>query len=297
MSAMSSQAAPFRFRDLPKEIRVKTYRELLCDFKPKLTTLQPLQMLESCVPAPRNIDTAILRTSTAMYREVYNVMVKTNRFVKVTTARGLPTYLMLNGQQVPVVAANKKIVNSFGGYVFAVHLSTSKPAYNTPEFEHKKIVVPRTMMMLHQDMDSFCAALMDGDAFSPGFTASVEITIRVGPTLTGSQPERYAPSFADFFSDTTQKALLAPFRTILRGFKSVNIQGHVDEDIAISVREDIHQDRWSDPTQVLADLAATKEEGSRLFKQGNMEDASLAWKDAALDIDKIVESSSWPELT
>jgi hypothetical protein len=174
----------------------------------------------------------------------------------------------------------------------AVHLGTNNPAYNTPEFEHKKIVVPRTMMMLHRDMDSFCAALMDGDAFSPGFTAAVEITIKVGPILTGSQPERFAPSFADFFSDTTQKILLAPFRTILRGFKSVDIQGHFDEDIAIAAQEDIHQDRWSDPTQVLTDLAAAKEEGSRLFKQGNMEDASLAWKDAALDIDKMVESSS-----
>jgi hypothetical protein len=186
LSAMSSQSAPFRFRDLPKEIRAKIYRELLCDFRLKLTTLQPLQMLESYVPAPHNIDTAILRTSTAVYREAYDVMVKTNRFVKVTTARGLPTYLMLNGQQVPVVAANKKIVNSFGGYVLAVHLGTNKPAHNTPEFEHKKVVVPRTMMMLHRDMDSFCAALMDGDAFRPGFTAAVEITIKVGPILTGS---------------------------------------------------------------------------------------------------------------
>jgi hypothetical protein len=212
---MSSQFAPFRFRDLPKEIRDKIYRELLCDFHPQSTTTMLSQMLDSSVRALHSINTDILRTSTTVYREAYEVMVKTNRFVKVTSACGLPIHLMLNGQRVPVVAAKKMTVNSFVGYVLAVHLDTKKPIHNANGSESRRLVVQRTMMILHRDMDAFCTALMDGGAFSPGFTAALQITMTVAPVLTGSQLKRYTPSFMDFFSNTIQKTLLAPFRTIL----------------------------------------------------------------------------------
>jgi hypothetical protein len=293
---MSSQFAPFRFRDLPKEIRDKIYRELLCDFHPQSTTTMLSQMLDSPVRALHSIDTAILRTSTTVYREAYEVMVKTNRFVKVTSACGLPIHLMLNGQRVPVVAAKKTTVNSFVGYVLAVHLDTKKPIHNANGSESRRLVVQRTMMILHRDMDAFCTALMDGGAFSPGFTAALQITMAVAPVLTGSQPKRYTPSFMDFFSNTIQKTLLAPFRTILRGLKSVKIEGPVDEEIATAVQADIYQDLCSDPNQILADLAAAKEDGSRFFKQRKSEDAVLAWQDAAVEVEKMVESSSWSKV-
>jgi hypothetical protein len=95
-------------------------------------------------------------------------------------------------------------------------------------------------MILHRDMDTFCAALMDRDTFNPGFIAAVKISMTVAHILTGSQPTRYTPSFEDFFSNTTQKTLLAPFRTMLRGFKSVKIHGHVDEGLATAVQADIY---------------------------------------------------------
>jgi hypothetical protein len=293
---MSSLSAPFRFRDLPKEIRDKIYCELLCDFKPRLTTRQPSELLESTMPAPHNIDTAILRTSAAVYREAYDVMVKTNRFVKVTSVRGLPTHLLLNGIQVPVVASSKNVVDSFGGYVLAVHLGTTRTLFQPQEPEYSGLADARTLMILHRDMDAFCHALMDGDAYSPGFTDAVQINITVAPILAVSRPTRHLPSFADFFSDTTQKTLLAPFRATLRGYKSVKIQGHVDQDLARAVEANINEDRWFDPGQVVADFAAAKEEGSTLFRQRKTEDACLAWQDAAVDIDKMVESSSWSTL-
>jgi hypothetical protein len=91
--------------------------------------------------------------------------------------------------------------------------------------------------------------------------------------------------------------LSAPFRTQLRGYKSVEILGYVDKDLAKATREDIKQDRWSDYNQVLADFAAAKHEGTRLFQQRNTEQGCLVWQDAAVDIDNMVASSSRPSLS
>jgi hypothetical protein len=132
---MSSQSAPFRFRDLPKEIRDKIYSEPLCDLHPKPNTRMASKMIESPVRALHSIDTAILLTSTAIYRKAHDCMVKTNRFVKVTSAHGIMLHLVLNGQQVPVVAHKKKVMNNFGGYVLAVHLDTTKPVHHSPGSE------------------------------------------------------------------------------------------------------------------------------------------------------------------
>lgn len=47
---------------------------------------------------------------------------------------------------------------------------------------------------------------------------------------------------------------------------------------------------------MLADFVAAKAEGSRLFQQGKRGDGSIIWADAAVDIDKMVMSSSWGAL-
>ena len=78
-------AATFRFRDLPSEIRNQIYRELLCGFKSRPTTADPSAML-GFVPARHDIDTGILRTNKSIYREAYDVLIKTNRFVKVRSS-------------------------------------------------------------------------------------------------------------------------------------------------------------------------------------------------------------------
>jgi hypothetical protein len=79
------------FRSLPIEIRNNIYRELLCAFTStevlKNTTLVGAFTPTSFTPpssTPRylhEIDTAILRTSSTIYKEAYDTLVKTNRFV------------------------------------------------------------------------------------------------------------------------------------------------------------------------------------------------------------------------
>jgi hypothetical protein len=151
-------------------------------------------------------------------------------------------------------------------------------------------------MILHRDIDVLCQIPMDGDGCCPIFIPEIQMTITFPPLIIGSHPTKHSPSFTDFFSDTTIKTLLAPFRAILRGFESVEIQGHADQDLARAVQADLYQDRWSDPIEVLAYLEAATLKCSNLYDQGNLEGASLFSICAASYVDMALLSSSWPTL-
>ncbi|EAT90819.1 hypothetical protein HBI56_216340 [Parastagonospora nodorum] len=292
---MSSQPTTFRFRDLPREIRDKIYRELLCNFKPRPEEgFMSAEETFEYTQANNGNEAAILRTNKDVYREAYDVMVKTNRFVRLTSARGLPIILLLQSIRVPIVTSDKAKVEQFKGYVLALRIGSTVPP-NTPQ-DDLEISQPCSVMILHRDMGWLCQALSDGDAHRKGFSLVVQISIDVAPALIEPLPIGHVTFLQDFFSETTQATLLAPFRTLLRGLQNIKVQGHVNEDLALAVQDEIKQDRWSDPEKVLADLVAAKENGSSLFKQQNGGDAYLAWADAAVDIDKILASGAWPAL-
>jgi hypothetical protein len=286
---------PFRFGDLPREIRNKIYRELLCDFRPRPTSIDVNSMFKFEL-AKNDIHAAILRTSKAVYAEAYDTMIKNNRFVKITSLQNVPLGLLVNGLRVRVVTPKKKAVESFKGYVLGCQVGASRDIPIQQGGPSADLAKACHLMVLHRDMDVFCSALMDGDAHCPGITQLFQITITVAPILSVRQPSKHSPLLNDFFSVETQKTLLAPFRTALRGFKSVKIEGHADRNLAREVEDEIAQDRWSDPKQVLADFIAAKAKGLKLFHQGKKGEGSLEWADAALESDNMVQSSSWETL-
>jgi hypothetical protein len=106
----------------------------------------------------------------------------------------------------------------------------------------------------------------------------------------------YAPSFIGFFTEVTQKTLLAPFRSHFRGYTSVKVIGHIDKALAATTCEEIQQYRWSDPRTILSDFAAAKEKGSELYRQRNVELASEFWLETTMDYVKMHSSSAWLEL-
>jgi hypothetical protein len=289
----SSVSADFRFCDLPREIRAKIYRDLLCNWKPQPTDVPRLL---SSIHAARDIHTAILRTNKAISREAYDVMIKTNRFIKITSVYGAPLRNAVSTVQVSIIASNARVVDAFQKYVMAVHFDFVHDRTSSDRVGSTNMLTPYKFMILHRDLDAFCEAVPNGDVHIPGFSEVPRLSITVAPLLVDPDLANTMLAMPEFFSETTQTRLLGPFRNRLRGFKHVRIQGHVDADLANTVQEEMQQDRWPDHEHVLRDLRAAKDKGSSLFKQGKQDEGCLIWQDAVADIDKVHESTSWPSL-
>ena len=291
----SAPAESFRFFDLPRELRDKVYRNLLCSFDPPPTSITLSEALE-LYRARHDNDTSILRANSTTYKEAFEVLVKTNRFVKITSPEGLPLRMPLRGLAVPVVSEKASVVTSFKGFALSLDLSWSQPLDVRSDPVDDELFDSCTLMILHRDLNQFCLALTDGDTHWPGFSDSLGLSITMAPVLDSSPKMRHAVSFEAFFSKKTQENLLAPFRTHLYGRKAVAITGHVDKAVAAALRDDMRRDQWSNPAAVLSLFSTAKEDGSRLFREGKKEEGSLRWQDAALDLDKVHESSSWVNL-
>jgi hypothetical protein len=221
-------------------------------------------------------------------------MVKTNRFVRVTSAGGFPLLALLNHLRVPVVAEDHES-SQFKGYVISV--SFTCPKRIVADYEDSHLVTDLcSLMLLGRDMDRFCDVLMDGDVYVFGFGMHIAIKIAVAP---GSilEPSPYKEPISDFFSETTQQALLKPFCDRLRGFKKVKVRGLVSKDIVEAAEQAMAQDTASDPEAVLAKYQKEKDEGQALYKAKKLEDAWLKWQDAALEIEQLRANSSWDQLT
>lgn len=112
--ALTNDAQPFRFMDLPGEIRNKVYGFLLCAFDEAPEEYDPGDYLLACPTrnftfVTHSVDTAILCTNSKIHREAYDFMVKTNRFVRVSCLRGLPIITMLRIHRVPVVTVQRSL--------------------------------------------------------------------------------------------------------------------------------------------------------------------------------------------
>lgn len=290
MASSLSSPEQFRFLDMPREICNKIYRNLLCSFAPApVTVVEP-----ELGYAEHDNSTSILLASRQIHKEAYDTMVKTNRFVRVTTSGGFPLLALLNHLRVPVVVEGHES-SQFKGYVLSVSLTC--PKHIAGDYEESDLDTdPCNLMLLGRDMDRFCEVLMDGHVYVPGFGMHIAVKIAVAP---GSilEPSPYKEPVSDFFSTTTQQALLKPFCDRLRGFKKVKVRGLVDKDVAKAAEEAMAQDTASDPEAVLAKYQKEKDEGQVLYKAKKLEDAWLKWQDAALEIEQLRVNSSWEQLT
>jgi hypothetical protein len=121
------ETEPFRFMELPGELRNKVYALLLCSFDPEAKKHENTfdsSSIDSCLLAQikDKVNAAILQTSSQIHREAYDIMVKRNQFILLSSKGGIPLRAMLASQYIPVIALNKQIAH-FKGYVILSMLS------------------------------------------------------------------------------------------------------------------------------------------------------------------------------
>jgi hypothetical protein len=128
---MATPQSHFRLMDLPGEIRNQIYQHLLCSFNYKYgpdglpneleRMLQQKPKLNGVYHAKHSIDTNILRSNRTVHREAYDVMVKTNRFIRIqSSSYSFARYLVWS--QLPVVTMDRQHASQFNGYVLQMRL-------------------------------------------------------------------------------------------------------------------------------------------------------------------------------
>ncbi|EUC48935.1 hypothetical protein COCMIDRAFT_2200 [Bipolaris oryzae ATCC 44560] len=183
---MAEDTPPFRFMDMPREIRGEVYSHLLLRDEPTLTFVE------------HSIDTAILRTNSQIHREAYDVMVKSNQFIRLNCVMYMPFLEGFAGHGMPTMACGP-VVEQFKGHVLAVTVFIETDTHALDE-ECQEI----SIMMMGSGLERFCRSL----AFLLRNTqeCATSLDIEVGP-ICFENHVHYKNDMTGYFSETIQKVL------------------------------------------------------------------------------------------
>ncbi|KAF2438036.1 hypothetical protein P171DRAFT_424063 [Karstenula rhodostoma CBS 690.94] len=278
------QVEPFRLLDLPGEIRDAIYREILCCFN----LVEPTSVKfgfynQGVVPATHSVDTSILRTCRQVHREAYDVMVKTNQFIQISSI-DIDLARLLLSSELPIVTMDRGIARQFQGCVMSVDLSDihTRPAGTGPRFD---------FLILGRDWSSFCQMLGEGAAFFGGFEKNVKIDLKMN-----AYPEHipdYKAPVAHYFTAERQASLLGSFGTVLRNFRNVVIGGTIDEQLAASTMQAVSSRQWTSPEDVIRELGIRKDIAKTAISR---QDSLRMYMDAVVLMRRIYGSADFSRL-
>ena len=269
---------PFRFLDLPGEIRNNIYDLLLCSWENELeqdpSFISKLSRRCPSYPAP-----ALLRANKQIHGEASDYMIKRNQFVRVT-CRGIDARNLFLGEGIPVIETNARKVSQYPGYV--MHMTLSKPAFSPSTFQFSEFEI----MMLRADLPYLCEHL------------DIESVMADMNSKTDNHASLHAEiklnyAYTRFFTPKIQERLLNPIATLLRGLPNLRILGPVEPALATAVIDEVAKPRWTEPDSTLEEIGTGVDVGKRQWQQNSYYTASESWAYAMRTLERMRHSSSW----
>jgi hypothetical protein len=277
MSLLSVQ--PFRFLDLPGELRNNIYNLLLCSWNDEpehesgfVGGLRKRSLSYDAM--------TLLRTNKQIHEEAFDYMVKRNQFVRVTCRRLDVNSLFLGDEMIPAVTTDQRKARQFEGYL--MHLTLSKPAYSSNAFHFSE----NEVMMLRADLPCLCRQL---DIESAMTDANATATEHLSICATIS----FNPFHSELFTPAIQQHLLEPIASHLRGIFDLSISGPIFTQISKAVIDQVAKPRWIDPKGTLDSIHTGTDVGKRQWQNKDYYSASKSWAYSMRTLERMRHSSSW----
>ncbi|KAJ8111096.1 hypothetical protein OPT61_g6224 [Boeremia exigua] len=277
-----SSSMPFRFLDLPGELRNNIYDLLLCSWNDE-PEYEPGSVGGLRKRSPSYDAMALLRANKQIHEEAFDYMMKRNQFVRIT-CRGLDANTLFLGDEIiPAITTDNRKAMQFDGYL--MHVTLSKPALSsgpTNYFESE-------IMMLRADLPSLCRQLdIESAMTDANATASEHLSIRASIS--------FNPFHAEMFTSAIQQHLLEPIAAHIRGISNLSISGPISNSIAEAVISQVAQPRWTDPKATLDSIHTGTDVGKRQWQNRDYYSASESWAYSMRTLERMRHSSSWLSL-
>ncbi|KAI1659304.1 hypothetical protein F4813DRAFT_388011 [Daldinia decipiens] len=273
-------STPFRFLDLPPELRNSIYHLVLCTLsppEPRLTRVhQDLESYTSFVPLLEHykFDTAILLVNRQISHEAIDVMLKYHLFIRVVT-HGVNLCHLLSAWEIPIVAIGKAIIRNFKGFVmsYSIKIRDASPA-------------PKNhMILLQKDFALFCEALNWLEPSPESFDHRAVLY----------NPFRNTTS-SNYLGITKQTLLVQPYREYLAGIPFFKLEGNICRILARDVTKQVKKDPQLEPWPLLEALNRVKLYGDDLFLQGEYIKALKTWKKSTMQMIGLAGSPLWQRI-
>lgn len=284
---------PFRFLDLPIEVRNAIYHVLLCDPLPaKLRRVEQADLLwlpDGMAMITHPSEMQILQTNRQVHAEARDVMLRGNQFIRIR-ARGVGQVIkgFLLARQIPIVRTTTRSRDNFKGFVMthSINLASNQPA-EFPGSEHDSDV---DLVILQRDHGLFCEALATrGVLMVRGFGSLTRHSL----TIHNPFESTLSPGF---LSEKNQERLLQPYRDHLRGFLHFSVDGSVSSSLAESVRHAVAEEDLPEPEEVLAEFKRNKDLGNRCFRQKEFHQAAEAYTTGYIKVALIRNGNLWSQV-
>ncbi|OTA52526.1 hypothetical protein K449DRAFT_427183 [Hypoxylon sp. EC38] len=225
---MATQATGFL--DLPLELRQCIYQEVFRPYE-----LQP-EVGSSSWFIRLRMDVGILRVSRRISMEAYEVMLKSQPFVRIITW-GLRLNPIFSRYKIPVFTIHESHIVQCK----APMMSYSIGIRDNTSVGHKRI------LMLAKDLGLVCKALALAESTIEGFgVRSMHVVTLHDPFHNTSTP--------NYMSVTRQERLLKPCQEHLRGFPSFRLLGKFDPSLSTTTAAAVRQPAFLNHTEFLQDL-------------------------------------------